>query len=294
MVRVLVTGHNGFLGKNLVPLLRKEGVEAVGYSTREGMDILDPPNLLAATRDIDIVYHLAAYAKPAESLQNPSQAIDVNIRGTFNVLEACRKNSFHLVYPSTCEIYGDSLDPITEDHQLNPPNPYAASKAAADRLCYSYAKAYGVRVSILRLFNPYGPHQQLNKILPTFYFQAVREEPITIYGTGTDTRDYTHIDDIVKALSMADGLATGEAVNICTGRALTTLEVATMVKKLAGSKSQVKHVGYPRLFGGIKNQVGSYTKANRLINWKPLVPFEEGVKTTLEWLKTLPVGKSNA
>ncbi len=292
MVRALVTGHNGFLGKNLVPSLRKDGVETIGYSTREGMDILDPHRLLAATKDVDMVYHLAAYAKPAESLQNPSLAIDVNVRGTLNVLEACRKSNFHLVYPSTCEIYGDSVEPITEDHQLSPPNPYAASKAAADRLCYSYAKAYGIKTSILRLFNPYGPHQQLNKIIPTFYFQAIKGEPITIYGAGTDTRDYTHIDDIVKALSTAHKLAKGEVVNICTGRALTNLDVATMVKRVTESKSPVKHVDYPLLFGGIKNQVGSCAKANRLLGWKPLVRFEEGVKGTVEWLKTLPVGRS--
>ncbi len=289
MVRALVTGHTGFLGRNLVPALVGQDMETIGYSSREGKDILDDRAILEATRNVSVVYHLAAYARPAESLQNPSQAIEVNVRGTLNVLEACRRNDFKLVYPSTCEIYGDSSEPITEEHQLNPPNPYAASKVAADRLCFSYSKAYGLRVAILRLFNPYGPQQQLNKIIPTFYFQAVKERPITVYGSGGDTRDYTHVSDIVKALLMATKLPSGRAVNICTGRTLTNMAVAKLIKNITGSSSAITLVNYPPLFGGIRHQVGSYSKANSVLGWKPAVSFEEGLKNTIEWLKTLPV-----
>src|SRR5712692_7680449 len=150
--RALVTGDTGFIGKNLVPALKRRRTDVIAFSSGEGNDVLDLKRILQQTKDVNIVYHLAAYAKPAESIQNPMMAIDVNIRGTFNILEACRKNDLNLVYPSTCEIYGDSTSPIEEDHSLNPPNPYAASKAAADRLCYSYAKAYGLRVVMLRIF----------------------------------------------------------------------------------------------------------------------------------------------
>ncbi len=284
-VTALVTGHTGFLGRNLLPALTTQGIRTLGYSNRDGKDILDSRQLLDSTRKVTTVYHLAAYAKPAESLQNPSLAMEVNVRGTLNILEACRKNDVDLVYPSTCEIYGDSKDPITEAHSLSPPNPYAASKAAADRLCYSYSKAYGLKVAILRLFNPYGRHQQLNKVIPTFYFQAVNQQPISVYGDGNDTRDYTYVSDVVKAFTMASELPSGETVNICTGRALTNLEVAKMVKDITGSSSRITNVGYPPLFGGIKHQIGSYSKANQLLGWKPAVHFEEGLKSTIDWLK---------
>jgi nucleoside-diphosphate-sugar epimerase len=288
MVKALVTGHTGFLGKNLVPELEKQGTTVIGYSSAEGNDILDPPRLGQATRNVDTVYHLAAYAKPAESLQNPSLAVDVNVRGTLNVLEACRKNNFLLVYPSSCEIYGDSKEPITEQHELNPPNPYAASKAAADRLCFSFAKTYKIKIAILRLFNPYGAHQQLNKIIPTFYSQAIRGKPITVYGQGTDTRDYTHIDDITRALLVASKLPSGEAVNLCTGRALTNRQVAKMVKEKTQSSSPIQTADYPALFGGIIHQVGSNSKAKHLMGWEPKTRFEDGLDKTINWLKTLP------
>ncbi len=290
MAKALVTGNTGFLGKNLVPELRKHGIEAVGYSSGQGNDILDAPQLSQATRNVDIVYHLAAYAKPAESLQNPSLAVDVNVGGTLNVLEACRKNNFLLIYPSSCEIYGDSREPITEQHELNPPNPYAASKAAADRLCYSFARTYKIKVASLRLFNPYGAHQQLNKIIPTFYSQAVRGKPITVYGNGTDTRDYTYISDITRALLMAPKLPSGKAVNICTGTALTNMQVAKMVKDLTGSASPITTTDYPPLFGGIKHQIGSNSKAKQLLGWQPETKFEEGLDKTIRWLRTLPTG----
>jgi nucleoside-diphosphate-sugar epimerase len=288
MVKALVTGHTGFLGKNLVPELEKQGTTVIGYSSKEGNDILDASRLWQASRNVDVVYHLAAYAKPAESLQNPGLAVDVNVRGTLNVLEACRKNNFLLVYPSSCEIYGDSMEPIIEQHELNPPNPYAASKAAADRLCYSFARTYKIKVATLRLFNPYGAHQQLNKIIPTFYSQAIGDKPITVYGQGTDTRDYTYINDITRALLMAHRLPSGETVNLCTGNALTNMQVAKMVKEKTQSSSPILTAEYPALFGGIRHQVGSNSKAKQLIGWEPKTKFEDGLDKTINWLKTLP------
>jgi nucleoside-diphosphate-sugar epimerase len=138
----------------------------------------------------------------------------------------------------------------------------------------------------LRLFNPYGPHQQLNKIIPTFYFQAINRQLITVYGDGTDTRDYTYVGDIVKALVMAGKMTSGQVVNICTGRTLTNLDVAKMIKELTRSSSPIVKVGYPPLFGGIKRQTGSYSRARKLLGWEPTVSFEDGLKSTIEWLET--------
>jgi len=247
--------------------------------------------LRKAIKDCDLVYHFTAYAKPAESILNPIEAIETNIRGTLNVLEVCREYNVPLIYPSSCEIYGDSKIPIKENFPINPPNPYAASKAAADRICYTYFKSYDLDVKIVRLFNPYGPNQQLNKIIPTFYFQAIENKPITIFGNGSDTRDYVYVDDIVNGLWLSRKLPSGEAINLATGKVTTSLEVANLILEQTGSSSEIRFVDYPKIFGNIKNQVGSYKKAKKLIDWKPCINLMEGVEKTIGWLRTLSEGR---
>ncbi len=283
----LVTGDTGFIGSNMRKFLEEKNVEVIGYSRRRGFDIFDKKQLRREVKKCDIVYHFAAEAKPGESVLNPVHTIEINLKGSLNVLEACRELGVPLIYPSSCEIYGDSKIPIKEDFPINPPNPYAASKAAIDRLCYTYYKCYGLDVKILRLFNPYGPNQQLNKIMPTFYFQAIRNKPLTVYGDGSDTRDYVYVEDIVKGLWLAKKLPAGEVINLATGRATTNLEVAHLIKKIVDSRSEIAFVKYPKAFGGIRHQVGSYEKAERLIGWKPQTSLEEGVKKTIEWLSQI-------
>jgi len=287
----LVTGDTGFIGSNMRDFLIEKNVEVIGFSRRRGLDIFNMDQLRKAVKKCDIVYHFAAEAKPGESVLNPVRTVEVNLKGSLNVLEACRETGVPLVYPSSCEIYGDSTVPIKEDFPINPPNPYAASKAAIDRLCYTYYRCYGLDVKIVRLFNPYGPRQQLNKIMPTFYFEAVRNKPITVYGDGSDTRDYVYIEDIVRGLWLARKLSAGEVINLATGKATTNLEVARLIKEIVGSKSEIVFVDYPKAFGGIKNQVGSYEKAERLIGWKPETSLEEGVKKTIDWLSKIAMEK---
>jgi len=283
----LVTGDTGFIGSNMRRFLEEKNVEVIGYSRRRGFDIFDKKQLRREVKKCDIVYHFAAEAKPGESVLNPVHTIEINLKGSLNVLEACRELGVPLIYPSSCEIYGDSKMPIKEDFPINPPNPYAASKAAIDRLCYTYHRCYGLDVKILRLFNPYGLNQQLNKIMPTFYFQAVRNKPLTVYGDGSDTRDYVYIKDIVEGLWLAKKLPAGEVVNLATGRATTNLEVAQLIKRIVNSRSEIIFVDYPKAFGGIRHQVGSYEKAERLIGWKPQTSLEEGLEKTIEWLSKI-------
>ncbi len=284
-MRVLITGHTGFIGSNMFRFLKNvKSVEPVGYSKSTGQDIFDLSQLMNAVKDCDLLYHFAAYTKPAESVLNPVETIETNIKGTLNILEACRRYDRSLVYISSCEIYGDSEITIKEDAIINPPNPYAASKAAVDRICYAYFKSYGLDVKIARLFNPYGPNQQLNKIIPTFYFQAAKNKPISVFGDGTDTRDYVYIDDIVRGLWYSKKLPSGEVINLATGKATTNLEVANLVKDMTDSTSKIKFVAYPKVFGGIKNQVSTYEKAETLIGWKPRIDLFTGAKQTIAWL----------
>ena len=287
----LLTGDTGFIGTNMKSLLLEENVEVLGFSRKKGYDIFNKNQLRSEIKKCDLVYHFAAEAKPAESVLNPVHTVEVNLKGSLNVLEVCRDLKVPLVYPSSCEIYGDSQTPISEGFPINPTNPYAASKAAIDRFCYMYHKCYGLDVKIVRLFNPYGPHQQLNKIMPTFYFQALKNMPITVYGDGSDIRDYVYVKDITKGLWLAKNLPAGEAVNLATGRATTSLEVAKLVKELTGSSSEIKFVEYPKAFGGIKAQVGSYEKAKRLMGWEPETPLKKGLRETIDWLKNWVKGR---
>jgi len=280
-----MTGDTGFIGSNMKDFILKENVEVIGYSRGKGFDIMNRDQLRRSAKGCDLVYHFAAEAKPGESVLNPVQTIEVNLRGSLNVIEVCRELEVPLIYPSSCEIYGDSKVPIREDFPFNPTNPYAASKAAIDRFCYTYYKCYGLNVKIVRLFNPYGPRQQLNKIMPTFYFKAVKGEPILVYGDGTDTRDYVYIRDIVRGLWMARNLPAGETINLATGKATTNLEVADIIRELTQSNSKIMFVDYPKVFGGIKNQIGSYMKAKKLIGWEPRTSLREGIRETVRWLK---------
>ena len=284
---VLVTGHTGFIGQNLCLHLKKKGVGYVGFSRSAGYDIFDIDELYQSVKTADIVIHLAADAKPGESVLSPVKTIETNIRGSLNVLEACRKHQVPLIYPSSCEIYGDSKIPLTEEHPINPTNPYAASKAAVDRFCFMYSSCYGMDIKIVRFFNPYGVHQQLNKIIPTFYFNAIKGAPIPVFGDGTDTRDYVNIEDVVRGLWMAKDLPKGESINLATGVPTTNLEMAQKIVEYTGSESKIILKPYPKKFGGITNQVGSYSKALNLINWKPNINLDRGLASTIKWLETV-------
>ena len=282
----LVTGDTGFIGTNLKWWLTDAGISVKCFSRGNGFDVLNRDQLRHEAQGCGLVYHLAAYANPAESVLKPDYAIEVNVKGTVNVLEVCKELGIPLVYPGSCEIYGDGVTPMDEEHPLRPPNPYAASKAAADVICYSYFKCYGLDVKIVRLFNPYGPKQQLNKIIPTFYSQANKNKPLTVYGDGSDTRDYVYIDDVAYGLYLAKDLPAGEIINLATGRATTNLELAKIIIDLTGSRSEISFAKYPQTFGGIKRQVGSGKKAKSMLGWQPRVSLVEGVEKMLQWLRS--------
>ncbi|MFO8109819.1 MAG: GDP-mannose 4,6-dehydratase [Thermoplasmata archaeon] len=287
-MKVMITGNTGFIGSNMENFLaKKSDVEIIPYSRSNGKDIFDKNTLKNEVEKVDLVIHFAAYAKPGLSIKEPEKAVKLNVDGCMSVLEACRKHDTPIVYPSSCEIYGDSLKPITEDFPLKAPNPYSASKAAADQLCHAYYKSYGLGVKSVRLFNPYGPNQQMNKIIPVFYKQAVRDKDITVYGDGSDTRDYVFVDDIVRGLWDARKLEPGEIINLATGVSTTNKEVAEMVIKYTDSDSNINFVDYPENFGNIINQVGSGEKAKKMMGWEPKVDLKTGLKKTISWLEGL-------
>ncbi|MHB8565675.1 MAG: NAD-dependent epimerase/dehydratase family protein [Nitrososphaerales archaeon] len=286
-MKAFITGHTGFIGSNLVSHLESMGSEVHGCSRRTGCDVNDREVLAKRVASSDIVYHLAAEAKPAESVLTPWDTFETNTRMTTNVALACRDANIPMVFVSSCEIYGDCKTPISEGTQIAPTNPYSASKAACDRLLYSFYRAYGLDVKIVRLFNPYGPHQQLNKIIPTFFRQAKKNLGLTVYGDGNDTRDYVFVDDIVQGLWAARELPAGEAVNLATGIKTRTIDMANTIMEKVRSESRIAFVPYPKIFGGIRFQVGSFEKAKKLLEWEPATSLDKGLDLTISWLESI-------
>lgn len=294
-MKILITGHTGFIGRHLYKYLQRfdigfmDAVNSyvpVGYSRSTGHDIFNTEQLGKYVGESGMVYHLAAYTNPGESIVRPVQTIMENVKGTLNVFEACREHGKPLVYVSTCEVYGNAPYPAKEGDELKPTNPYAASKAMCDRMCYAYHKSYGLDVRVVRLFNPYGPGQHPNKIITRFYNQAKSGKPITVYGDGSDFRDYVYIGDTVTGLWKARKIPAGTTINVCTGRKTTALQIAEKIKKMTGSKSKIKMCKYPKKHGGIRQQVGSTSAMETYLEWRPPKGIDEGLRRTIEWLKT--------
>ncbi len=286
-MKVFITGHTGFIGSNLSSFVESFGHEVVGCSRKTGCDLGDIEVLKSKLSACEIVFHLAADARPAESLLAPWETIEANIRTTINIALVCRDRNVPIIYASSCEIYGDSHSVIVEETPFMPTNPYAASKAACDRTLYSFHKCYGLDVKIVRLFNPYGPGQQLNKVIPTFYRQAKANRPLTVYGDGTDTRDYVFVEDIVRGLWDARKLPHGETINLATQIKTRTDDLAKMIIRRTRSRSKIQFISYPKLFGGIKYQVGSYEKAKKILGWEPRISLDNGLEKTIKWLESL-------
>src|SRR3989304_2257717 len=251
--RILITGGAGFIGSHLAEDLVKNGYYVKildDFSTGNVNNILGLFNyknfkmirgsitnkelVAKATSDVDAIFHLAAQIHVDRSIIEPRHTFDVNILGTFNILDSALENNIEpVVYASTSEVYGSAkYVPMDEDHPLNPASPYAASKAAADRLCFSYYNTYKLPVVIVRCFNTYGPRQKdagYAAVIPKFIRRASAHLPPIIYGDGLQTRDYMYVKDTVNAYKLVLKSAEkvlGKAVNFGTGVEVPILELS--------------------------------------------------------------------
>jgi dTDP-glucose 4,6-dehydratase len=177
---------------------------------------------------------------------------------------------------------------MDEAHPLNPRSPYAATKAGADRLAYSYCATYGLPIVIVRPFNNYGPRQHPEKVIPRFILQAFRDEPLTIHGDGTASRDWLYVEDDAEAIEAvidADlDLVVGETINIATGRDASVSEIADLVLELTGKPAALKEHVDERL-GQVRRHIGSTEKAQRLLGWRARSSLEEGLERTVAWYR---------
>jgi dTDP-glucose 4,6-dehydratase len=309
--RVLVTGGAGFIPSNFVRHILEatpyevvsldaltyagsmDNLASVSGHERHSFvhgDIRDPELVRQVVAGVDVIVNAAAESHVEKSIEaGASEFVTTNVEGTQILLDAIRETPVErFILFSSSEVYGTALyAPMDEEHPLNPRSPYAATKAGADRLAYSYFVTYGLPVVIVRPFNNYGPRQHPEKVIPRFITQALADEPLTIHGDGHASRDWLYVDDDAEAIETIiaadiDGLA-GEVVNVATGIDISVRDVADAV--LAAVGIDAEKVFVDERLGQVDRHIGSTDKLERLTGWRARTSFERGLEQTVDWYR---------
>jgi dTDP-glucose 4,6-dehydratase len=219
-----------------------------------------------------------------------SEFVTTNVEGTQILLDAIRETPVErFILISSSEVYGTAeCAPMDEEHPLNPRSPYAATKAGADRLAYSYWTTYELPIVIVRPFNNYGPRQHPEKVVPRFITQALDDEPLTVHGDGHASRDWLYVADDAEAIEavIAAPIETiaGEVINVATGVDIPVQDIAGLVLDALGKpRDLIHHV--PERPGQVDRHIGSTEKAARLLGWRARTSFEEGLERTVAWYR---------
>ena len=310
-MKILITGGAGFIGSHLCDKYTKEGHTVLCLDNFMSGNLMNVKHLLnyrnfklikgdirdfdlleKLMRDVDVVFHLAAQIHVDRSYIEPKHTYEVNVMGTQNILEVARiQDAKRVIHASTSEVYGSALyAPIDENHPLNAPHPYGASKIAADRMCYAYIQTYGMNISILRLFNIFGTRQRdigYGGVISMFTRRVLSNTPPIIYGDGMQTRDYTYVEDAVRAydLVLNHNKPITEPINFGTGKEVSIVDLANKIIDLCGKKGNIKPVHVEPRIGEVKRLIADVTKAKNLLGWEPKYNLEEGLKAFVQWYK---------
>lgn len=301
---ILVTGGAGFVGATLVRMLAAAGHRVLSldnYVTGnpsylagvEGVelaeaDIGDPAALDRLMVGREVVVHLAAAGNVVESVQDPVANFKTNVVGTLNVLEAARKAGVERVVLASTggALIGNAPTPVNEHSLPKPISPYGAGKAACEAYAHAYAYAYGLRTVTLRFANVCGPWSKHKKGAMTTFFNRLHEDkPIVIYGDGSSTRDYIHVDDVARALQLAvekDGIEGGTVLHISSGVETTVRRLAEVCCMAAGKPNHPIHHQETRP-GEVERNFASYELAHQVLGWSPTISLEETVRRTWGW-----------
>jgi CDP-glucose 4,6-dehydratase len=322
MSRALVTGAHGFVASHLAVALLARGDAVrvldrpapreadVGGERLSGLDLLgvrgevelaegdlrDAEAVAAAVADCDAVFHLAAQTIVSVARESPVETLEVNVRGAWNVFEACRAHGVaRVVFASSDKAYGASPElPYREDFPLRAAYPYDASKAAADIVARSYARAYGVPIAVTRFANVYGGGDlNFSRLIPEAVAAVLEGRPPVIRSDGSPERDFLHVEDAVSAyLAIAAALegpgAAGEAFNAGGERPHSVREVVETIAALAGDDVEPDYLGVGTPEGEIDRQFVDSAKLRELTGWVPRVDLEDGLRRTLEWYRRHP------
>ncbi len=307
MKKILVTGGAGFIGSNLISKLIKEDNEIICVdnlytgSKKNIYTFLKEPNFTFILHDVtfplylevDEIYHLACPASPIQYQKDPVQTTKTCVMGTINMLGLAKRTKAKILQASTSEIYGDpEKHPQTEDYwgNVNPIGEracYDEGKRCAETLCMDYIRQYNLDVRIVRIFNTYGPNMDMNdgRVVSNFIIQALKEQDITIYGEGTQTRSFCYVDDLINGLYgvMNNQDVYNEPLNLGNPTEFTIKELAYKILQLTQSKSNVINKKLPN--DDPKQRQPNIDNIQIQIDWKPHIQLEEGLIKTINYFK---------
>ncbi|GAG62747.1 unnamed protein product [marine sediment metagenome] len=309
-MRFLITGGAGFIGSHLVDELLSSGENVVvidnfnlyydpeikwknisnaqenpNFKLLEG-DILDKDllNEIFSSFDIDILVHMAAQAGVRGSIKNPELYTKVNVLGTLNLLEMCKKYKIKkMIFGSSSSIYGNGEVPFSENNKVDEPiSPYAATKKGAELLCYNYYHLYEIPITCLRFFTVYGPRQRPGMAIHKFTRLMNDNELIPIYGDGSSSRDYTYITDILDGIKSAIKKDLGfETINLGSSDPIKLLDLVNLIQEKMGKEAKLSFL--PPQSGDVERTYADVSKAEKLLGYSPKVSIEEGIEKFVKW-----------
>lgn len=301
-MRILVTGGAGFIGSHLIDRLMTEGHEVLCLDNfytghkRNLLKWLDHPYFELIRHDVtepirlevQQIYHLACPASPVHYQFNPIKTVKTNVMGTINMLGLAKRVKARLLLASTSEVYGDpDVHPQVEEYRGNV-NPigirscYDEGKRIAETLAFDYHRENDVEIRVARIFNTYGPRMLENdgRVVSNFVVQALRGIPLTVYGTGSQTRSFCYVSDLVEGLMrLMNGEHTGP-VNLGNPDEYTILELAQKIQQMVNPDADIKYEPLPQ--DDPRQRQPDITKAKNWLGWQPTIPLEEGLKLTIE------------
>ena len=306
-MNIVITGGSGFVGSYLCEKLINDGHKIIVIdnlltgSTENINDLLDNENFSFIEQDVqdhieiedkvDYVLHFASAASPKAYTEHPVNTLKAGSVGTINTLGLAKKHSAEYLLASTSEVYGDPLiSPQNEEYwgNVNPNGErsmYDEAKRFAEAAVATYSRSYGLKTKIVRIFNTYGPRMQLNdgRVVTNFIVQALRNENITIYGDGTQTRSFSYVEDTVAGIISLMNSTEYDVFNIGNPNEMTVGQLAEKIIKLTDSTSEIKYLELPN--DDPKQRKPDITKAKTKLNWEPKVNLDEGLAKTISWVK---------
>jgi dTDP-glucose 4,6-dehydratase len=306
MPRALVTGAAGFLGSHLSEYLLDHGFSVVGMDNLLTGDLANiehlfgrdfvfvkhnVSNYIHVSGPVDLIFHFASPASPIDYLKLPIQTLKVGSLGTLNTLGLAKAKRARFLIASTSEVYGDPLvHPQKEDYwgNVNPVGPrgvYDEAKRFAEAMTMAYHRFHGVETRIVRIFNTYGPRMRVEdgRAIPAFLSQALRNEDVTVFGDGNQTRSLCYVSDLIEGIFRLMKSDTSDPVNVGNPREMTIRELAETIIRLTGSRSRVVNKPLPE--DDPKVRQPDITRARTLLGWEPKVALDEGLKVTLDYFR---------
>jgi|SRR3989344_1462061 len=267
--RILITGHKGFIGTNLIKSISDNNLILYSKDITKKLSIRDK---------VDCVVHLAAKTDSRESIKNPEEYYRVNILGTLNLLKLCREKNSKIIFASTGQVCGSNENkPINEETQANPVNPYTKSKLLSEELCRYYNQDFRVRCTILRFFNVYGPGQKENFLIPYIINSLIKNGKVALNNPGA-IRDFIYIDDVVDSIKKAiDHNTDFDIFHIGMGVPKSIEDLVKVIQKEMGNKGQIN---YTLSKQEAKEIYADTTKAKNILSFNPKISLEEGISRT--------------